>query len=124
MSERPERIIHIHPEAPAKPAEGLPCNGCGICCLSEPCPVGVLVSRKRHGNCHALQWSAAQERYVCGMLIAPLRQLGWRHTGVVSRALSGLLATACRRWIAAGLGCDSSLNVERPDDSGQATRSL
>lgn len=26
-----------------KPKEGDPCNGCGVCCLSEQCPVSVEV---------------------------------------------------------------------------------
>jgi len=123
MSARPDTVIHIHPEAPPKPAEGQPCNGCGVCCLSEPCPVGVLVSRKRQGSCHALHWSASQKRYVCGMLMEPLRHLGWRRTGAVSQAFSHLLAKACRRWIAAGIGCDANLETVVSSDSGQATRS-
>jgi len=101
------QVIHIHPGAPAKPAEGQPCNGCGICCLAEPCPVGVLVSRRRHGACKALQWSDAGHRYVCGLMAA-------RGEGLLARALTRLLS----RWIAAGIGCDSDL-----EPSGQATSS-
>ncbi|WP_290877489.1 hypothetical protein, partial [Aquabacterium sp.] len=62
------RVIHIHPEAPPKPPEGQPCNGCGVCCLAEPCPVGVLVSRRLTGACKALRWSDAGRRYSCGLL--------------------------------------------------------
>ena len=42
-------VVWLHAEAPPKPAEGAPCNGCGLCCLAEPCPLGVLVSRRRTG---------------------------------------------------------------------------
>jgi len=105
QQKRQQQVIHIHPDAPRKPAEGQPCNGCGVCCLAEPCPVGVLVSRRRHGACAALQWSQADQRYVCGLLAA--RGEGW-----LSRALHRLLS----RWIAAGIGCDSDL-----EPSGQAT---
>lgn len=86
------RVIDIHPDAPQKPALGAPCNGCGVCCLAEPCPLGVLISRRRHGACDALQWDG--ERYVCGALTA---QPG------------GLRGWWVRRWIAAGAGCDCSL---------------
>jgi len=123
MRARPDTVIHIHPDAPSKPAEGEACNGCGICCLSEPCPIGVIVSRKRRGTCRALQWSVPQGRYVCGMLIEPLRYLGWNSRGTLTRSFSRLLAKACRRWIAAGIGCDSDLQQIKPADSGQATRS-
>jgi hypothetical protein len=102
----PGQIIHIHPAAPPKPAEGQTCNGCGVCCLAEPCPVGILVSRRRHGACKALQWSEARQRYVCGMLAA-------RGEGFFSRMLARLIG----RWIAAGVGCDSDLEPL----SGQAT---
>ena len=54
------RVIQIHPEAPRKPSYGLPCNGCGVCCLDEPCPVGVVVSRRRRGPCLALHWQPAE----------------------------------------------------------------
>ncbi|MCV2363795.1 hypothetical protein LNV23_10065 [Paucibacter sp. DJ1R-11] len=116
-------IIEIHPEAPPKPARGLPCNGCGLCCLSEPCPIGVLVSRKRQGRCNALRWSAEERRYVCGMLSTPWRHLGatrpWANDA--ARRRNRLLARLCRRWIAAGVGCDADLEAEAAPTSGQAT---
>lgn len=88
------QVIQIHPDAPPKPPEGKPCNGCGICCLAEPCPVGMVISLKRHGTCRALRWSDEETRYVCGLMAKP---------GVLRRIVS--------RWIAAGIGCDSSLEA-------------
>ena len=44
-----EHTIHIHPQAPGKVPEGVACNGCGVCCLFEPCPLGVVLSRARVG---------------------------------------------------------------------------
>ena len=93
------RIIHIHSAAPPKPAYGAPCNGCGLCCLAEPCPLGMLLSRRRTGACVALRWSEAAQCYRCGVLADPPDQR-------VGRALWRVLA---RRWIGAGQGCDADL---------------
>ncbi|PIF27397.1 hypothetical protein CLU88_2289 [Acidovorax sp. 56] len=103
------QVVWLHPAAPPKPAEGAPCNGCGLCCLAEPCPLGVLVSRRRHGACVALRWSDADQRYWCGMVADPASVTGWRHPWVV-RGLSRL----AWRWIASGVGCDAQLQVQPP----------
>ena len=88
------QIIRIHADAPLKPAWGEPCNGCGVCCLAEPCPVGMLVSLKRIGACRALRWDDAARRYRCGLMQdAAGRSTPW--------------AWLMRRLIAAGAGCDS-----------------
>ncbi|MDN3923005.1 hypothetical protein [Roseateles violae] len=102
----PPRVILIQPEAPLKPAPGQPCNGCGVCCLAEPCPVGIVVSLRRHGACRALRWSEDDGRYVCGLLHG-------QGQGLAARLRARLVA----RWIAAGVGCDSELEPQ----SGQAT---
>jgi hypothetical protein len=101
----PSKTIHIHPEAPPKPAVGAACNGCGVCCLAEPCPVGMLVSRRRHGACAALVWSNAQSRYLCGVASEPARFMA-------PRWLSALAGRFALRWIAAGQGCDCDLEPE------------
>ena len=89
-------LIRIHPQAPAKPRLGERCNGCGVCCLAEPCPVGRVVSARRRGPCRALRWDEAAARYRCGLMTnAPMRRL-------------------VGRWIAAGIGCDSDA-VVAPD---------
>ena len=102
-------VVWLQPQAPAKPAEGAPCNGCGLCCLAEPCPLGALVSRRRRGACVALRWSDADQRYWCGMVADPASVTGWRHPWVV-RGLSRL----ARRWIASGVGCDAQLQAQPP----------
>ena len=78
-----------------KPPTGAACNGCGVCCLAEPRPVGMIVSLKRRGACRALAWSDADQRYRCGMMNAS----GWWRRWVV-------------RLIAAGQGCDSDAELE------------
>ncbi|GHC74459.1 hypothetical protein GCM10007320_11640 [Pseudorhodoferax aquiterrae] len=95
------QVVHVHPYAPAKPAHGAPCNGCGMCCLLEPCPLGMLLSRRRQGACVALRWDEAQGRYLCGALSEPAEVLGVRW-----------LAPLARRWIAAGIGCDARFQVQ------------
>ena len=87
------RVIHIAALAPPKPALGAACNGCGVCCLSEPCPVGMLVSGRRRGPCRALRWQSGAARYRCGLATVP-----W-------------LGVLTRRWIAAGRGCDSDAEM-------------
>jgi len=118
------RTIHIHPAAPPKPQVGAVCNGCGVCCLAEPCPVGVLISRRREGACAAVRWDENTLRYRCGAVLEPYEV--WRSSlpGAVQWLrwpLGWLLKRLGLRWIAAGSGCDSSLEV--PDQSGtmQAT---
>jgi hypothetical protein len=110
----PQQIIHIQPDAPRKPALGQPCNGCGVCCLVEPCPLGQLLSRRRRGACAALRWDDGSALYRCGAMLAPNEVL---RAAVPGRWLSSLLLPLLRRlagrWIAAGRGCDCSLEVER-----------
>ncbi len=106
--------IAIEPLAPAKPSLDTPCNGCGVCCLSEPCPLGILLSGRRTGACTALNWDPRATRYHCGALISPQAVLLTR----LPRAFRGLapvlarwLARLAPRWIAAGTGCDCTLQV-------------
>lgn len=87
-----------HPQAPPKPALGAPCNGCGLCCLAEPCPLGMLLSRRRSGPCALLRWSEAEQRYLCAALVDAAPGLGGR-----------LRRWWARRAIAAGVGCDAEL---------------
>jgi hypothetical protein len=83
------RAILIEALAPAKPALGAVCNGCGVCCLSEACPLGMLVSSRRRGACKALHWDSGTARYRCGLAALPV------------------LGSIARHLIAAGSGCDS-----------------
>jgi hypothetical protein len=101
-------VIRIEPAAPAKPALGAPCNGCGVCCLLEPCPLGRVISRKRLGACDALRWDEGLGIYRCGAITDAAGVLGprWAFAAPLLRRLA-------RRWIAAGVGCDAAVEIER-----------
>jgi hypothetical protein len=101
------QVIHLHPDAPGKPAEGDTCNGCGVCCAIETCPPARLRFLQVDGPCPALLWSEARQRYHCGMLQRPGDYIGWLPTRFEAR-VSALMS----RWIAAGTGCDCSAEVE------------
>ena len=107
------QFIQIHPLAPPKPPEGQPCNGCGVCCLMEPCPLGMLLSHRRHGACDAVRWDGAV--YRCGAMAEPesvLQQALPRWLRPWSGALAPRLKSMATRMIAPGIGCDCDSEVE------------
>ena len=118
----PYITIRIEPLAPAKPSWGAPCNGCGICCLVQPCPVGMVLSATRQGACEALHWDAQRASYRCGALVRPaevLREVLPRPLRSLSGALAPLLSAIARRSIAVGVGCDCDFQVvTQCDDPG------
>ena len=101
--------IHAEPQAPQKPALGAPCNGCGVCCLMEPCPLGVLLTGRRSGACAALRWRSDLSLYRCGAITEPSlvllaslpSALRW-----IAPPLAWLMQRLAHRWVAAGIGCD------------------
>lgn len=65
----------IDESGPAKPAHGSPCNGCGVCCVAEPCllaldfvPAGRLAAAVG-APCPALEWG--EGRAWCGLVSNP-----------------------------------------------------
>lgn len=102
-----QEVIHLHLAAPRKPEEGEACNGCGVCCALETCPAARLLFLRKAGPCPALQWSAANARYQCGLLISPRKFIGWLPK-VAEKTASRLFT----RSIAAGCGCDCSAEPE------------
>lgn len=102
------RTITLHAAAPAKPALGETCNGCGVCCAAEPCPISLIFLLQRRGRCRALVWQAERSRYVCGMVSQPASFLRW-----LPLALDHWAGRQLARRIAAGTGCDAEVDVER-----------
>lgn len=112
-----QTTIHIEPLAPSKPALDAPCNGCGVCCLAQPCPIGIVLSGRRHGACVALRWSPQLTVYRCGAIAQPDQVLARWLPHVLRRLavpLAPALAAVARRSIALDAGCDCSLVAQRP----------
>ena len=125
MTKTYQRIL-IHPDAATKPVLGAPCNGCGVCCLLEPCPLGMVLSRRRHGACVAVRWSDSLHQYRCGALSAPQEVLHRVVPSPLSALVPGLsrvLALVAGRWIAVNQGCDSSLELVEPRQLSVASSS-
>ena len=111
------QVILIHPDAASKPVPGAPCNGCGVCCLLEPCPLGVVLSGRRHGACVAVRWQGEVQQYRCGALSAPLEVLHSalpQFFGRLAPWLAPGLAQLAKRRIAVGQGCDSTVELDGP----------
>ena len=100
-----EQIIHLHRNAPSKPQVGQACNGCGVCCALNTCPVARLRFLRKAGPCPALAWSGDEMRYRCGLLQTPKRY--FPALPISDDRLRRLLA----RWIAAGIGCDCDAEI-------------
>lgn len=101
------REIALHAASPEKPKLGDPCNGCGVCCALETCPVARLVYLRKRGPCPALLWQTAQARYVCDLVRAPGNYLRW-----LPVALRGVAARLIARSIAAERGCDCDAEMQ------------
>jgi hypothetical protein len=99
-------VIWLQQAAAAKPAVGEPCNGCGVCCATEPCPVAMVFLMQRKGSCRALEWDHTGRLYRCGMLQRPAHYLRWLPTRWQS-----WFARRVARWIAAGTACDADSDV-------------
>jgi hypothetical protein len=107
MQTKKSLVVKLHQLAPTKPAWGEACNGCGVCCAIETCPVARLRFLKKTGPCPALMWFSPINRYQCGLLVKPKYFL---------TALPDFLIPTIQRWmgrwIAAGKGCDCAAEIE------------
>ena len=99
-------IIYLQRAAPSKPALGATCNGCGVCCAAATCPVARVFLMQWRGPCQALEWEAGAGRYRCGMLVRPAHYLP-----ILPHGAAPWFARRIKRWIAAGIGCDCSVDV-------------
>jgi len=68
VEEGGEMGIALPPVIQTKPAFGLPCNGCGLCCAEEVCGIGKMVHGEIDGPCPSLVLIG--ELYRCGLVMA------------------------------------------------------
>ncbi len=89
-----------------KPAYGSPCNGCGLCCKNELCPLGAFVFNDWKGPCPALHENDGQ--FSCGLVNKP------ETYAPVLTAISGkdAMSKAALHLIGSGAGCDARLDGE------------
>ena len=116
------RIIHINTQAPKKPSAGEACNGCGVCCLLEPCPLGVVMTRQSRGACRLLFWEQVSQQYRCGAMSEPEKVLQQWIPAVMRSMTPSLLWMLRRwagRWIAAGHGCDCDVETAAAEKHDQ-----
>lgn len=98
--------VALHPLAPDKPENGAPCNGCGVCCAIETCPVARVFLWQFSGKCQALEWQDDAARYRCGMAVTPDR-----HVGLIPRRWRERFGKFFASRIAAGTGCDCTAEI-------------
>ncbi|MFA6015330.1 MAG: hypothetical protein WC742_09710 [Gallionellaceae bacterium] len=101
------QTIELHLLAPPKPALQANCNGCGVCCAAEPCPVAILFLFQVSGRCRALVWQAKNFRYHCGMVIAPAQ-----FSPLIPKKFQAPLGKFFSGRIATGTGCDCALEID------------
>jgi len=108
--EAKHQVIWLQAEAPVKPATGLPCNGCGVCCAAEPCPVAGIFLWQWKGACRALRWSGQERQYRCGLFQQPESYLPWLN--FLPELMRLKFQRMIGRKIAAGIACDSDSTSE------------
>ena len=85
---------------PRKPPEGDACNGCGLCCAVQLCPLAVEFIPGAAAPCPAMEF--ADSRFWCGLVRRPSRYLGIPASG--DRLIRAMVHTA----LSIGEGCDAS----------------
>ena len=111
QNEARTQLIELHPLAPDKPDYGARCNGCGLCCAAEPCPVAFVFLFQFRGRCRALLWQEDAKRYVCGMVVFPDR-----YVRLIPESWRERAGRFIAKRIAAGDGCDFSAEVVESHD--------
>lgn len=95
---------------PEKAPYGTPCNGCGLCCQNEICPLGQIVFPaavvRFGGACPALERD--DERFICGLIARP------EAYAPIKASVYGVeaLREAAVIGVGAGIGCDARMDGE------------
>ena len=94
----------------AKPPHGLPCNGCGLCCVSALCPVAESQFGIRPGPCPAIM-PQANGRVLCGIMEDPARFAPEK----TARYGAAAVSKSVKLLNGAGQGCDALADDEEED---------
>lgn len=89
--------VEVLPVIPDKPRCGDPCNGCGLCCYSEVCPVGKMAFGDVEAPCLALVMSKDMTRTRCGLVLIEI---------------DNDMGTQVQEAIGVGCGCSMDDDVE------------
>ena len=103
---------------PDKPLYGDPCNGCGLCCMAQLCPVATIALKLRPSElpCPALI-GGPDDTWRCGVMVEPRKWLPVR----VAIYGAGVVADAAAFINGAGRGCDGVLEGEVERDGMRAS---
>lgn len=103
-----------------KPKIGEPCNGCGICCMTQTCRSGTYVlglvdefGEYAEGRCPALV-QRPDKTYACGIILTPNKYIKNKQYTAKDKAHH------FARLIGAGNGCDELL----PNDTSEEEQKL
>lgn len=92
----------IRRDAPAKPGYMEPCNGCGVCCVLEPCAIARgYIPDLADGPCPALVRDDG--RYTCDMTRRP-----GRYMGLPNDWADPIIGAMFAKALGIGRGCDAS----------------
>jgi hypothetical protein len=75
----------------------------------------MVLSGRGSGACSAVRWEDALGQYRCGAIVAPREVLEYalpKGAQWLAFVLTPVLTRMGSRWIAAGTGCDSQLEVQ------------
>lgn len=85
---------------PRKPPEGAACNGCGLCCAVQLCPLALEFLDAAAAPCPAMEF--ADGRFWCGLARRPSRYFG------VPAFSNRMLRPMVHEALSIGEGCDAS----------------
>lgn len=85
---------------PRKPSEGAPCNGCGLCCALQLCPIAIEFIEAAEAPCPAMEYAGG--RFWCGLARYPSRYFG------TPASSDRLIRPMVQAELSIGEGCDAS----------------